>query len=269
MSEFYLFFFKKELKAHLLWEIKTKLPELSLSFSNKQFLSFKAPENYLETLNKSQIIFAKLSAKFLYKDNNASENCVQTKPDEFWHYKPLKLTENTLNYREKDLPEIAPARAYLKMQQADEIFQLNIKSNDQVVEIGSAPGGISYYLLEKGCKVYAIDPAIMSPVVSENYGNKFEHVKKSIFDIDMQALPKKCDWLVSDLNLPGDLNINQCIKIMRHYPGLKGAFITLKTPEVDDIINTQKWTKLLPRYKKLHIVHLPAHKKELGFVIKY
>ena len=54
------------------------------------------------------------------------------------------------------LPPEAPSRAYLKIQEALLWSEAPLKSGDVVVEIGSAPGGASLALLNRGCTVVGI-----------------------------------------------------------------------------------------------------------------
>ena len=152
--------------------------------------------------------------------------------------------------------------------EAHEIFRLDIKPSDSIIEIGSAPGGISYYLLELGVKLTSIDPAVMDPHLLEQYAKNFTHLKESIFDIQSQHLPSYCDWVISDLNLDGDLNINQSGKIIKMFPNLKGAFLTVKTPRSEDIKRISKWTIGFKQRFKVNIINLPSHRKEIGIILQ-
>lgn len=267
-EKYYLFFYDKELKKILKDEIKFKYKDLNLSFSNSEFLSYKGPSNLENQLKKKPIYFAKRQAIFIDKTDEPrhKKNAIEV-GKQWWNYKPIYGHHtDTLNLKIEELPELAPARAYLKMQQAHDLFKLDLSPKDQVIEIGSAPGGITYYLLNKNMKVCSIDPAIMDEKFFSN--SNFKHLKASIFDIEKKDLPKRCDWVISDLNLEGDLNINQTMRIISLYPELKGAFITIKTPRISELRKVPKWIQEASKGFKVSVVNLPAHRNEVGFILK-
>lgn len=270
MNKFYLFFFKQEVKQLLLDELEIKLPSLNLSFSNKSFISMKGDESIFETLKKINIIFATRIAIFTEKvseEPESTSSSVKVSENQWWCYEKLNNHHDTLEYIQSELPAMAPARAYFKIKEAHEIFKLNIESSDSIIEIGSAPGGISYYLLELGVKLVSIDPAIMEAHLLEQYAKNFTHLKDSVFNIQSHHLPKTCDWVISDLNLDGDLNINQSAKIIKMYPNIKGAFITIKTPRSRDINRLSKWTIGFKQKFKVNIINLPSHRREVGLIL--
>ncbi len=259
---FYLFFIHPDLKDLLIEELKRKHPKLNLSFSNKEFLSMKGPEGYEKFLKKHPLIFAKRMAIFLGKGKEPKGLSLKLKTDEFWYYKTIKTHCDTYDLPLAERPEKAPARAWHKIQEACNHFDWKIKKGDSVIEIGSAPGGISYFILEQGAKLTAIDPAEMSKDLEG-----FTHIKESIFEVKKKQLPRRCDWLISDLNLKGDLNIKQCRWIADQYPELKGGFITIKTPKDFDVKHMRKWADEFNEFNTF-LIHLPSHKREIGLFFK-
>lgn len=258
MNSFYLFFIHPRLKDLLLEELKRKHPKLTLSFSNKEFLSMKGPDGYEKYLLKHPLIFAKRMGVFIEKIEHQTESSIQLKDKEYWKYNLIKTPCDTYDINVSDLPKKAPARAWHKIQEACEHFDWKIEKDDVVIEIGSAPGGISHFLIEKGVRLTAIDPAAMDKDLGD-----FIHLKMSIFDVEKKHLPRNCDWLISDLNLNGDLNISQCKRIAKLYPNLKGGFITIKTPKDFDVKHMQKWADEFKNFKT-QLIHLPSHKREMG-----
>lgn len=231
----------------------------------------KGKASDLALLKKSQIIFTLQVGLFKDKSEFPRDNnkTIKVKANEYWNY---ELIDNKFDflimYPSPPHPTEAPARAYSKILEAQKTTSLAIKKGDSVVEIGSAPGGISYYLLNLGTSLTAIDPAEMDPSLNLNYSKNFNHLKMSIFDVERKHLPHKVDWVISDLNLNGDLNVNQSIKVIRYYPELKGAFLTIKIPNPEDIKKINDWKKLFSRKFQIEVMNLPAHKKEIGFVLK-
>lgn len=255
---FFLFFVHSDLKDLLLAEIKLKHPTLRLSFSNREIISMKGYSGYELELKARPLAFAKRMALFLNKSNSKSDYSVEVRAEEFWHYAIIETPCDTFDLEEVEKPQAAPSRAWHKIQEAYDQFSWNFKKGEAVIEVGSAPGGISYFLINKGAKLTAIDPADMA----EDIGN-FTHIKESVFDIRRNQLPNHCDWIVSDLNLSGDLNISQCKRIADFYPRLKGGFITIKTPNVDDLGSLEKWQQTFSDFNTT-MIHLPSHRRELG-----
>lgn len=272
MISYFLFFYDRNIKDLLLEELKLYHPKLNLSFSNKSFLSMKGPEGYEKVLSSRPVVFSRRQAIFIGKVEREEEGdglfYVKVKEGEFWKYKKIESPCDDFDLIEIDLPELAPARAYHKIREASLLHQLDFKSGDQAIEIGSAPGGISYYLLEKGLKLVSIDPANMSDRLFKVYGNNFQHLKKSIFDVERNELPHRCDWIISDLNLDGALNIKQSLRIMKLFPKLKGAFLTVKTPKNSDLMKFSQWKKEFEEFGDVILNHLPSHRKEIGIIIK-
>ncbi len=267
---FYLFFYDSPLKDLLLGEIALKYPELHLSFSNKSFISMKGPSGFEEKLKKNPIIFAKRQALFLSKEQTEPTNSsfIRVSENQFWLYQTIETPIDTYDLQSVELPKEAPARAYLKIQEAHSLFNLDFKNGQIAVEIGSAPGGISYYLLKQGMKLYCIDPAKMEPALAQNFPTNFRHIMRSVFDVDRRDLYKDCNWLISDLNLEGRLNIEQSKRIMDYYPELQGAFLTIKTPKISDLNKIPLWIKFFEPDYEVTAFHLPSHRREIGFMIK-
>ena len=261
--QFYLFFIFPGYKNFLLEEIKLRHPKLTLSFSNKEFVSMKGPANYERNLKKKPILFTRRMGVFLDKSSQPEDFCILVKEGEYWNYEKIETSIDTFDLKVKDKPENAPARAWHKIDEVCELFNWQICSGDNVIEIGSAPGGISYFVLEKGANLVCIDPAEMDAKLK-----KIKHIKQSIFEVKKNQLPKKCDWLISDLNLNGDLNISQCKRIADYYPQIKGGFITIKTPNLEDLKNFDHWSGIFKKFQ-VQLFHLPSHKSEIGlFFIK-
>jgi 23S rRNA (cytidine2498-2'-O)-methyltransferase len=95
------------------------------------------------------------------------------------------------------LPPEAPARSFLKIAQAAAYWGIDFKNGDKVVEIGCAPGGISYFLLQQGAEVWGVDSSRMDPVCR---GPRFHHLAYPHQKIRSQDFPPRPDWLVIDIN---------------------------------------------------------------------
>ncbi|MDR3608357.1 MAG: hypothetical protein P4M08_13385 [Oligoflexia bacterium] len=127
------------------------------------------------------------------------------------------------------LPKEAPSRAYLKLEEALLWSRAPIKKGDRAVEIGSAPGGACFALLERGLEVFGIDPGEMDPVVLRN--PRYRHLSKSVMFVEEDELPSKVDWLLTDMNAEPSVALYAVERIAGMCPGLSGVLLTIKLNE--------------------------------------
>ena len=128
-----------------------------------------------------------------------------------------------------DLPAEAVSRGYLKMQEALLWSELPVCPGERCVEIGSAPGGATQLLLERGLQVTGIDPAAMHPTVIRH--PRFTHIRDRAKDVPRDRF-LHADWLVVDINLSPNYTLDSVEAILGH-PGvhLRGVLMTLKLGE--------------------------------------
>lgn len=126
-------------------------------------------------------------------------------------------------------PETMISRAYLKMAEAVAWSRFAWQPGDEVVEIGSAPGGSCQRLLEMGLKVTGVDPAEMSPVLLEN--PNFKHLRGKANQLK-RRLFLKFKWLTADANVAASYTLDAVGDIVA-YPGvaIQGMLLTLKMSE--------------------------------------
>jgi 23S rRNA (cytidine2498-2'-O)-methyltransferase len=125
------------------------------------------------------------------------------------------------------LPAEAPSRAYLKAVEAMAWSALPLAKDQVAVEIGSAPGGASWALLERGLTVVGVDPGDMAPPVLGHPG--FSHLRTTLTDLRREALPPRVDWLLMDVNLAPQValhGVRRLVQVCRST--LRGVIFTLK-----------------------------------------
>jgi 23S rRNA (cytidine2498-2'-O)-methyltransferase len=92
------------------------------------------------------------------------------------------------------VPKAAPSRAAHKLLEAFAWLDRGPEPGDVCVDLGAAPGGWSYVLLERRAKVIAVDPARMA---RELAGKKnLDHIQADAFLFDPG---ESVDWLFSDM----------------------------------------------------------------------
>lgn len=135
---------------------------------------------------------------------------------------------------------VAPiSRAYFKIREAVSWAGLNLRPGQTCVEIGSAPGGSCQWLLEQDLKVIGIDPADIDPVIATH--PNFTHIRRRGREVRRQDI-KKCDWLLSDANLPPNYVLDTIADLVSH-PSIKpqGLVLTLKLPDTKLLEHWQAW----------------------------
>jgi 23S rRNA (cytidine2498-2'-O)-methyltransferase len=147
-----------------------------------------------------------------------------------------------------DQPYEAPSRAFLKMEQA--LAWQNLTSGKTLtgltaLELGCAPGGASYSLLNHGIHVIGIDTGAMDDRVL-NYrgpdGAIFTHLRTTAGAVSSQDLPQKIDMLVSDMNLAPPIVLKYVEALQRRIRA-KILIITLK-------LNDRSLEEKIPLYLK-------------------
>jgi len=107
-------------------------------------------------------------------------------PRELYYKKPKEQNE-----------EKPTSRAYYKILEATQIFNLSLKNNWKVLDIGSAPGGWIEYLEDKVKSITAVDPAELDIKTPKNTIHIKNKAEDSVKELQKQA---KFDLLTCDIN---------------------------------------------------------------------
>ena len=173
------------------------------------------------------------------------------------------------------IPERAPSRAWAKLEEAIAWSELRPQAGEVAVELGSAPGGASLALLDRGLEVHGVDPAGMAPQVlgyRGRQGNRFVHHAVSAAAVEKRDLPHGFQWLASDMNLAPMVALKYIERFVALSHGsLKGAFLTLK---INDEGIFEALPGLMQRIEKLggkrvRYTQLPSHRNELVAIVSY
>jgi 23S rRNA (cytidine2498-2'-O)-methyltransferase len=171
------------------------------------------------------------------------------------------------------LPSEAPSRAWLKMEQALSFAAFDTPAKlagKTALELGSAPGGASWSLLNRGMKVIGVDTAAMDERVrhfSGTDGAGFMHINASAGDLAKIALPP-VDMLVSDMNLAPPVALKY-IERLQHRVKAAIMVLTLK-------INDREMESRIPAFLdqirafapgEVRATQLPANRREITVVI--
>jgi hypothetical protein len=294
---FILTFPNLETEDLLKQEVRLKYPMWKVSFSKKGFISYKVDKELcLEELKTIQLIFSKRIALFQKKIGleslEESDECFDL---ETLVLRPSLRTISTdssemhirigkeiwiASYLHKSdrlallaaLPAEAPSRAYLKLAELKLYKEIKFEKSQIFIELGSAPGGMSYYVCSVGAYLYAVDPGLMDPLLTKNYPEHFKHVKKSVFDLRKHDLPDTIHWLMVDLNLEALVSLEETLKLALKYkgPNFRGIFINLKTPRVEDVGKIQTYAAMIREagFDNYQFFQLPSHRREFAALIQ-
>ncbi|MCA1962690.1 MAG: hypothetical protein LDL31_01950 [Prosthecobacter sp.] len=131
------------------------------------------------------------------------------------------------------LPAEAPSRAWLKMEQALAWLGLDAPgrlAGCNALELGSAPGGASWALLQRGMKVIGVDTGAMDPRVLAH--PNFKHLRTTAGDLPRAALPAQIDLLISDMNLRPGL-VLRYVERLAAFIQPRWLILTLKINDAD------------------------------------
>jgi len=153
-------------------------------------------------------------------------------------------------------PALAPSRAYLKLEEAIRWSSAPVRAGDVAIEIGSAPGGASFALLERGLDVIGIDPADMAESVRAFGPTRFKHLKKPAAQVRRNELPDVAHWILLDMNVAPVISLNTVERIAPWFQdSLQGLVLTLKLNEWK---HAAEIPKLLRRVEKLGMARIRA-----------
>lgn len=174
-------------------------------------------------------------------------------------------------------PPEAPSRAYSKLVEAMAHFGLAPRAGEVALELGAAPGGATYALLERGLSVLAVDPAAMdarlAPFADER-GLTLRHLKKpaqALHGADLSELPAPASWLISDMNVSPPISAQHVLRARSLIKkDLRGAILTLK---LNDAAAVDTLPRVLGELERAfgappQVAHLPSHRREIVAVFR-
>lgn len=175
-------------------------------------------------------------------------------------------------------PPDAPSRAYCKIEEALRWADLTPAAGETAVELGSSPGGATLALLRRGLNVFGVDPGEMHPTTLAYSGkpgappNHFVHLHMPAAEVPKNALPRRYEWLLLDVNLAPMAALRYVERFVALSHGaLKGAVLTIK-------LNDDGVFEALPRLRerirklgarRMRITQLPSHRSEVAAILSW
>jgi 23S rRNA (cytidine2498-2'-O)-methyltransferase len=298
MAQFTFALTNPDVESLLKEEIKLRYPELNLSYSRPGFLTFKREkEGSFSPLfarvsgvckgkvKRSELDFQKawvwkrdeglvipdelqaLSDQSLFKVGELVTLIMVVGPEEFWvgEYELRASHFQTPGEVSSILEKDVPSRAYYKIAEAAEALDLEFAPNERVLELGSAPGGASLFLLDQGLKVLGVDPADMDERVMKN--SNFKHLRRPFETLSEEEFKEDIQWLVSDINLPPTVVLKEVYRMLS-FLSPKGLVLTLKMNDSKhlEVLSTVRGQFRKRGFTKVELKYLPSHRKEIALI---
>lgn len=295
MTQFYFALTNVEAENILKEEIRLRYPELRLSYSRPGFLTFKGDSEISFNplfcrvsglshgkFKKHELNYEKawvfavnskleipvdlktLSDSTIFKKGETVTLIMMAGNDEFWvgTYTLRPDQFQTPGEVTSILEKEVPSRAYYKMAEAYEAFDLPFDHQETILELGSAPGGASLFLLQQDLKVLGVDPAEMDPRVTKNID--FKHIKKAFETLTEKDFNRSVDWIVSDINLPPTVVLKEVFRMLTFLEP-RGLIITLKMNDMKhlEVVASIREQMKKQGFTKVELKYLPSHKKEI------
>jgi 23S rRNA (cytidine2498-2'-O)-methyltransferase len=205
-----------------------------------------------------------LSDKTIFKKGETVTLIMMVGNDEFWvgqytlRSDHLQTPGEVSSILEKDVP----SRAYYKMAEAYEAFDIPFDHQETVLELGCAPGGASKFLLNLDLKILGVDPADMDPTITRNID--FKHLRKPFETLTENDLKNGADWIVCDINLPPTVVLREVFRILT-FTEPRGLVITIKLNDLKhlELVATIREQIRKQGFSKVELKYLPSHKKEI------
>ena len=265
-------------------EVLARKKSAKFAFQSPGFVSFKL-ESQKHYNPDARFVFARTQGLFLQKGGTEPTQSplgsgfivdrFEVKPGEFWYYTYKPKTGDPLTSdagASIALPDIAPSRAYLKVEQA--LSRVGVpapKAGLGALEVGCAPGGAVYALLNRGLSVVGIDRAEMHPIVRKSRG--FLQIESPVgswdFKKDKEDL-QSVRWFLCDMNSQPRIAARETLKLRQFLaPQLQGMIFTMKLNReaFAEYIDENADLILKDMKFKHHIVRqLPANQQEVTLI---
>jgi len=206
---------------------------------------------------------------------------VELGPEEFWtgiHRHAALLSPDPGGSGGVLLPEGVPSRAWLKLEEAIRFFGLRFTPRDVAVELGCAPGGVIFALLQRGVSVIGVDPARLAPMVlsaavpavpdSSHPAPWVFHCRKPAALVSKRDLAMRATWFMSDMNQSPEVAIKECGRFIKMCPAIRSALITLKLTDLSQIADKPRWLSSLRDmgFRTTRLQQLSVHHRELALL---
>lgn len=190
-----------------------------------------------------------------------------------WHEQGVLHGREPGGVEHRRLPPEVPSRAWSKLEELLAWAGIEPRAGERAVEIGAAPGGASFALLERGLQVVGIDPGPMDVRVLAHRSG-FTHLRKPFAELARDELPRRFDWLLVDVNLAPTIALRYVEQLLAHAMARPRALLfTLKLN--DDAVAASlprlhaRLDELAGARGRVRVVALPSHRSEVAALVEF
>ena len=141
----------------------------------------------------------------------------------------------------------SPSRAYLKIVEAVQRFRIKQQPGLSVLEVGCAPGGATFAMLNWGAKIVGIDPKRVDMRI-QGHAN-FRHIHKMAKDVTQADLKGvNPDWLVLDMNIAPLETLDELAIVIENLRKNNGKTLLLNKGFLTIKLNDWKFADSIPLY---------------------
>ena len=160
------------------------------------------------------------------------------------------------------------SRAYLKFEEGLRWSGLPVQVGSCWLDIGAAPGGASQALLARGAKVIGVDPAEISPILTQNLNfrhlrGRFNQLKPSYF--------RKVRWVITDMNVAPNYSLDVLEDLIsRTEMTIHGLLFTLKLANWDLIADISVYMQRIKSwgYAQIALAQMQFNRQEIMVAVK-
>jgi len=147
------------------------------------------------------------------------------------------------------LPDNAPSRAYLKIEEAIQRFKPAMRKGLKVLEMSCASGGATLAMLNRGLDVTGLDPLHLDKRVESTPG--FTLIDKEIHVIVAEDL-RSCnpEWLVMDMNIAPLEALDELTRVVSLLKAVHGKKLCLSRGFFTIKLNDWKFASYIPLYMR-------------------
>lgn len=163
----------------------------------------------------------------------------------------------------------APSRAHLKLEEGLEWAALPLRPGDEAIDVGCAPGGWSFVLLERGLHVHGVDPTPVAPALARYPAFTHHRVPVSRFD-PRAARAMAARWLFWDMNGPPAAALGQLLRFAPRLCALEAIFLTVKLSDDPPLAAVAETKNALAEagFADIRVRHLYHNREEVTVVAR-
>lgn len=169
-------------------------------------------------------------------------------------------------------PDIDMKHGHQKMAEAFKHYRPHVAHDEVFLDLGCAPGGGAYFLLDKGYRVIGVDINDVDPQLTDRFKEGFLQLKQEAAEINVKHLKglPPIDWVVSDLDTNSRDILPFLSKLISKLDDCQGLIFHIR---VDDSLNLEEVEHIEQTIRDagLGLIRkglLPSHGKEFCLFAK-